>query len=294
MSWWRSGITYLELIRFSHTVFALPFALGSAFLALRDTDRFGWTAELWGLLFWIVVAMVGARSGAMGFNRLVDRKWDADNPRTATRPSVTGLVRPFQLGIFILISFALLVYAAWRLNDLAFRLSPVAILIVCFYSFTKRFTAFSHLFLGLAIGIAPVGGWIAVNGTISGSAVVIGLSVLTWIAGFDILYALQDLEFDRTAGLKSIPVRIGIAKSLKLSRLLHAITLICWMILGRMERLHGLFYLGLVLCTALLIWEHRLLRPHDLSRLNLAFFNVNAIISLTIFLTLTLDIIVFA
>jgi 4-hydroxybenzoate polyprenyltransferase len=293
MDWFSRIRSYLELIRFSHTVFALPFALMAAFLALRNTARFTPTPETFGIIFWIVIAMIGARSGAMGFNRLVDRKWDKDNPRTSMRPSATGAIGPQQIVALVVLSFSILVYAAWRLNPVAFKLSPIAIIIVCFYSFTKRFTALSHLFLGLAIGIAPVAAWIAVTGTVNLSALIIGFSILTWIAGFDILYALQDLEFDRTAGLKSIPSYLGIKSSLRISRLLHVATVMGWSVLAWLEQLNGVFLTGIAIGAGLLWWEHRLLKANDLRRLDTAFFNMNAIISLTIMAALTLDIVLF-
>lgn len=284
---------FLELIKFSHTVFALPFALIATILALQKTHQLVNERGTWTIFFWIVIAMAGARSGAMGFNRYIDRKWDAENPRTATRPSVTGEISVLQMVVMIVISFAVLVFAAWNLNLLAFWLSPVAIFLVCFYSYTKRFTSFSHFFLGLAIGSAPVAAWIAVTGAISPSSLIIGLSVLTWMAGFDILYALQDLDYDKSTTLHSIPVKIGIAKSLLVAKLLHILTVGLWIILTYMETLHWIFGIGIIFCSALLIWEHSLLKKDDLSKLDMAFFNMNAIISVTIFSTLTLDVILF-
>ncbi len=284
---------YLELIRFSHTVFALPFALISTILAFRafSITYFSWDSLK--ILGWIVLAMIGARSGAMGFNRLVDRKYDAENPRTANRPSATGDIDAISMILLIIISFGLLVFAAWKLNHLAFSLSPVAIILVSFYSFTKRFTYLSHVFLGLAIGSAPVAGWIAVTGEISFSSLVLGLSVLTWIAGFDILYALQDLKYDREAGLHSIPVKFGVAGSLILSRGLHLVSAVCWLYIFIFENLGWIFLIGIAVCGSLLIWEHRLIKKDDLSKLDMAFFNMNAIISLTLFFALILDILFF-
>ena len=198
------------------------------------------------------------------------------------------------MAVMILLSFALLVFAAWKLNPLAFRFSPLAIFLVCFYSYTKRFTAMAHLFLGLAIGAAPVAAWIAVTGEISLSALVLGLSVLTWIAGFDVLYALQDLEYDRQAGLHSIPVRFGIARSLILAKILHLNSLICWIVLWHLQQLNAIFLAGVLICAVLLIWEHRLIRKDDLSKLNMAFFNMNAVISVTLFFALSFDIVFFS
>ncbi len=284
---------YFELIKFSHTVFALPFALISSILAIRHLKLSYVSLDTLESLAWIILAMVGARSGAMGFNRLIDVKWDAENPRTATRPSVTGEIGSVSLIFMILISFSLLVISAWKLNTLAFRLSPLAIFLVCFYSYTKRFTNYSHLFLGLAIGSAPVAGWIAISGDFSVSSLVIGLSVLTWIAGFDILYALQDLEYDTSAGLHSIPVRFGIAGSLSIAKVMHAVTILCWCILAYLESLSFAFIVGTGISMMLLAWEHRLLKEDDLSKLNLAFFNMNAVISVTMFIALLVDILLF-
>ena len=284
---------FLELIKFSHTIFALPFALIATTLALQETHQLVNEKSTWIIFFWIVIAMAGARSGAMGFNRFIDRKWDAENPRTASRPSVTGEISAFQIIVMVVISFAVLIFAAWNLNLLAFWLSPVAIFLVCFYSYTKRFSSFSHFFLGMAIGSAPVAAWIAVTGTFSASSIIIGLSVLTWMAGFDILYALQDLEYDKSTQLHSIPVKIGITKSLLLAKLLHILTVGLWIILSYLEALHWIFVAGIIVCSALLIWEHSLLKKDDLSKLDMAFFNMNAIISVTLFITLTLDVILF-
>lgn len=286
-------VKFFELIKFSHTVFALPFAFISAILAIRTLQIPSFSGEALITLGWIALAMVGARSGAMGFNRLVDLKWDAENPRTAIRPSATGEISKFSMGLMILLSFALLVFAAWNLNSMAFKLSPVAIFLVSFYSYTKRFTSYSHLFLGLAIGAAPVAACIAVTGTVSFSSLLLGFSVLLWIAGFDILYALQDLDFDKKAGLYSIPVRFGVATSLRLAKVMHLIALHCWIAVKFIEDLNWIFSAGVMASGLLLIWEHRLIKKDDLSKLNMAFFNMNALISVTLFVALFIDLLVF-
>src|ERR1700690_1199890 len=208
----------LEMIKFEHTIFALPFAFTGALLAARGLPA-------WSTVLWIVVAMVGARSAAMGFNRWADRVFDAETPRTSMRALPRGLVTPAQVILFTAASSALLVYAAYRLNTLSFVLSPVALAIVFFYSYTKRFTFLTHAFLGLAICLAPIGSWIAVTGKIEPPALVLGAAVLFWLLGFDVLYALQDMDFDRKAGLHSIPQRFGIGRSLWISRGSHAITM---------------------------------------------------------------------
>ncbi len=285
--------TFLELIKFSHTIFALPFALISVVLAFnRDAevlqDKSGWE-----IVFWVIIAMVGARSGAMGFNRLIDRKYDAENPRTANRPSVTGEISPTIMIVMIVIAFAILIGAAWQLNLLALKLSPLAIFLVCFYSYTKRVTSYAHLFLGFAIGCAPVASWIAVTGSVSRASLILGASVLTWIAGFDVLYALQDYEFDKKAELKSIPTRFGIRKSLMIAKLLHCITIALWLHLAVIESLNGIFYLGIGISAILLFWEHRLLKNDDLSKLGTAFFNMNSYISITLLTSVVLDTLIF-
>lgn len=284
---------FFELIKFSHTVFALPFALIASLLAIRTLELPYLSMETLKMLGWIILAMVGARSGAMGFNRLVDKKWDAMNPRTADRPSATGEISAAVIILMVCLAFGLLVFAASNLNPLAFKLSPVAILIVCFYSLTKRFTHFSHLFLGLAIGSAPVAAWIAITGEISLSSLILGVSVFTWIAGFDILYALQDRDFDRNTGLHSIPVRFGVLNSLRIAKLMHLITIICWLVLAALQHLGWIFILGVAFSTGLLVWEHGLLKEDDLSKLDIAFFNMNAIISVTLLFSFVFDILLF-
>src|SRR6476659_3851519 len=209
------GRVMLEMIKIEHTVFALPFALLGAMLAAG-----GWPS--WRTIFWVVVAMVGARSFAMAFNRLADRRIDAANPRTASRAIPAGLVSPAAVAVFTVVSAAVLVLAGWQLNPLALALSPVALAILALYSYTKRFTWASHLVLGLALAGAPLGAWIAVRGDVAPAPFVLAAAVLLWVGGFDILYALQDLDFDRRAGLHSIPVRFGVRGALWLSGALHA------------------------------------------------------------------------
>ena len=277
---------FLTLIKFSHSIFALPFALSAFMLA--------WQTGLGALSFtetlvWVVVAMVAARTGAMGFNRFVDLEIDAKNPRTQDRPSVTGEVSKPVMMAMILISYGVLVYAAYRLSPLAFYLSPVAIFLVSFYSFTKRFTFLCHVFLGLAIGAAPVASWIAVTGEISATSLLIGGGVLCWIAGFDIIYALQDHEYDKGEGLHSVPVALGVEKSLWLARGFHIVAFATWVMLAKWEGL-GYIYLGAVgLSTLLLAYEHLLLRGGDLTKIGMAFFNMNAYISMILFIGLTAD-----
>ncbi len=269
--------TYLEMIRFSHTVFALPFAFMGAVLAAGGIPSGR-------KLLWILVAMVGARSGAMGMNRLADRHLDARNPRTQDRALPQGRILPAEALAFVVVSFSIFLLAAWMLNPLCFALAPLAILIVSGYSYTKRFTTLSHLILGLSLALAPIGAWIAVTGRIAFPAAVLGVAVLFWVAGFDILYALMDIEFDRRIGLLSIPVRLGVNGGMLLARLFHAVTVACLALLVPLLGLGSLYLTGVVLAAVLLAYEHWLLRRHGLAKLDIAFFNVNGVLSIGVFL----------
>jgi 4-hydroxybenzoate polyprenyltransferase len=276
--------TVLEMIKFEHTLFALPFALVGMLLAAQGLPD-------WRTLFWIVAAMVGARSAAMSFNRLADRSIDAANPRTADRALPTGAVTPVFVAGFVVVSSSLLVLAAWKLNPLALKLSPLALLIILGYSFSKRFTPWSHLLLGLALAGAPLGAWIAVRGDVTATPLILGLAVLCWVAGFDILYALQDLEFDRQTGLHSIPARYGEVASLWLSAILHLVTLL---LLATIPWVYppGLgtpYWIGLFGCSALLAYQHWIVRPGDLSRLDAAFFQANGLLALWFLAAVALD-----
>jgi 4-hydroxybenzoate polyprenyltransferase len=273
----------LEMIKFEHTIFALPFAFTGALLALGGLPS-------WRQVFWIVVAMVGARSAAMGFNRWADRKIDAENPRTKTRALPLGLVSPAQVVLFIIVSSALLIFAASMLNPLSFYLSPLALAIVFFYSYTKRFTFLAHVFLGLAISGAPMGAWIAVTGKFELPTLVLGLAVLFWLVGFDILYALQDMEFDRGAGLHSVPQRFGVRTSLRIARAAHALTMAALLLLYVLLPVGGFYLAGVLVALGLMVYEHSLVRENDLSKLNIAFFNMNGYISVTIFVFTLIDV----
>ena len=274
---------YASLIRFSHTIFALPFAFASLALA--------WPAHpvTWRVLFWVLMAMVGARSAAMGFNRLADRRFDALNPRTATWEMPQGKVKVWEAGLLTSLAALVFVYAAYQLNPICFVLSPVALAIVFFYSLTKRFTWTSHLFLGLALSLAPIGAWLAV---IEPPVVLeeltipffLGLAVIFWLAGFDIIYSLQDREFDRRQGLYSIPVRFGIAGALRLSSIFHFFTTVALALVGATAQSGVIYWIGLAGVAAILFWEHRIVTPNDLSRINKAFFDFNAYVSIGYFL----------
>ena len=273
----------LEMIKFEHTIFALPFAFTGALLAARGIPS-------WRTILWITVAMVGARSAAMGFNRWADRGIDAENPRTKIRALPRGLVSPGQVIAFIGVSSAVLVLAAYKLNPLCFYLSPLALGIVFLYSYTKRFTFLAHAFLGLAISGSPLGAWIAVTGRFEAPAFVLGLAVLFWLLGFDVLYALQDIDFDQKAGLHSIPQRFGIRRSLWISRASHAVTMAALFSLAALCSLGWYYIAGVAIALCLIIYEHTLVREQDLSKLNFAFFNMNGYISVTIFLFTLIDV----
>jgi 4-hydroxybenzoate polyprenyltransferase len=275
--------TTLEMIKFEHSIFALPFALVGAMLAVH-----GWPT--WREVLWLIVAMLGARSAAMTFNRIADRKFDALNPRTRMRALPAGrLTLRFAVG-FTVLSCALLALAAWELSPLAFKLSPLAIAILLLYSYTKRFTLLSHFVLGVCDGLAPVAAWIALRNSVSLSALLLGAAVAFWVGGFDLIYACQDIEFDRRVGIHSLPQRYGVAAALYGSIGCHVamITLLVWV--ARMERLGWIAAAGLALMAVLLAYEHWIVRPSDLSRLNAAFFTLNGYISLLFLATWGADI----
>lgn len=278
--------TTLGMVKIEHTVFALPFAFLGAFLAARGFPRPG-------QIGWILLAMVGARSAAMAFNRLADLPFDARNPRTAGRALPRGEVTRGFVILFTVVSSSALVFAAAMLNPLAFRLSPLALAIIFFYSFTKRFTWLSHLFLGSALACAPVGAWIAVRGDMAAAPFICGLAVALWIAGTDIIYACQDVDFDRAVALHSIPKRFGVATALWISGLLHLVMVMLLVWLFRREGLGVISFAGLAAVTALLAYEHSLVKPSDLSRVNTAFFTVNGWISILLFLTTSIDLVLF-
>lgn len=266
-------LLYGRLIKFSHSIFALPFALSGAALAAAVTGIHPRQ------VLWIVVAMVAARSAAMGFNRIVDRRIDADNPRTAQRELVTGALSAGAAAAFVVLSSAVFVAAAWQLNPLCLALSPVALAVILGYSYTKRFTWGSHLFLGASLGLAPLGAWIAVAGGFDLPPVLLGLAVLSWVAGFDVLYACQDHDFDHGAGLHSIPVRFGLAGALRLARLFHLVAVLFMAWVGLAAGLHLVYFAGVAAIAALLAWEHRLVKPDDLTKVNTAFMTMNSLVS---------------
>ncbi len=281
--WLNQIRIYGHLIKFSHTIFALPFALAAVLLAHRQHP------VSWFSLFWIIMAMAGARSAAMGFNRLADYQYDRINPRTAGRPHATGQISKQALIIFITLSSALLIISAGMLGKLCLLLSVPLLLILFFYSFTKRFTSCCHLFLGFAIGLAPLGAWIAVTGSIDVRILLLTAALMTYIAGFDILYACQDVDFDREARLFSIPARWGIDSALQVSSLLHALAFLALLALYFAFDLGMVYLVFLAVISFLLVLEHKLVQPHRLDKINIAFFHVNSAISVLLFLAVFTD-----
>jgi 4-hydroxybenzoate polyprenyltransferase len=272
-----------EMIKIEHTVFALPFAMSGLVLASHGLPD-------WQVIFWTVLAFAGARSAAMTLNRLIDAEIDAHNPRTKARSIPAGRISRIQAGAFAAASFALMLLAASRLPPLCLWLSPVAVFWLSFYSFTKRFTWLCHLVLGIALGGAALGGWIAAGGALNiPSPWFLALSVSTWVAGFDIIYALQDVDFDRSQRLFSLPAKFGITKALWLSVVLHVMTVASLAGVGLLLGLGPIFWAGVVLTAGMLFWEHSLVKPDDLSRVDAAFFTVNGIVSIACFVSILLD-----
>jgi 4-hydroxybenzoate polyprenyltransferase len=282
---WRKLKITLEMIKFEHTVFALPFALIGTLFASGGLPR------LW-QLGWIVVAMIGARSAAMSFNRLVDVHFDKLNPRTRGRALANGTLSMRFAIVFTVAMSALFVFSAWRLNPLCFYLSFPTLGVLFFYSYTKRFTSLSHLVLGFAIGLAPLAAWLAIRGEFAWAPIVLSASVMFWIAGFDVIYALQDTQFDRDAKLFSLPARLGIARSLQVSTLFHVLTVALLVATAMLTRSGPIAFAGIVVVAGILFWEHRIVKPDDLSRVNVAFFNLNGYVSILLLLTFATDILI--
>jgi len=268
--------TYFAFVRFSHSVFALPFALTGALLAWRE-QPFSWVQ-----VAWIIVCMVAARSAAMGFNRVVDARFDALNPRTAMREIPRGVMRRWEAALFVLVSSIVFVYGASRLSTLCLALSPVALVIVFWYSLAKRFTTYTQLFLGLAMAVAPVGGWIAAGGRGGAEPWLLGLAIGLWVGGFDILYACQDVDFDRGHGLRSIPVRFGVARAILLSRLMHVATVVVMGVLWSVATLPLLYLAGVAIVAVLLAYEQSLVSADDLSQVKKA-FDLNGYVGIVYF-----------
>ena len=270
---------YLAFVRFSHSVFALPFALAGALLAARH-QPVSWTT-----VAWILVAMVAARSAAMGFNRLADARLDALNPRTANREIPRGAMSAGEAAAFVTVSSIVFIVSAWRLNPICLWLSPVALAIVFWYSIAKRFTTWTQLFLGLAMAVAPVGGWLAVGGRGGWEPWLLALAIGTWVGGFDVLYACMDLDFDRAHGLRSIPVRFGVPAALAISRAMHVVTVVCLVGLAWVTPLPAFYFAGVAVVALLLVYEQSLVRADDLSQVKRA-FDLNGYVGILYFLVL--------
>lgn len=274
--------TFLDMIRFEHTIFALPFAYLGMVLAWGSWDNANW----WDII-WITIAMSAARTAAMALNRYIDRRIDLNNPRTANRPIQTGQMDSFYVLISAIISLTILALAAWKLNPLAFFLFPGALIFLVGYSYTKRFTWLCHYILGFTDGLAPMGAWVGVRGSVFTAADlpawILTATVTFWIGGFDILYACQDVDFDRKEGLFSIPASFGIPRGLQVAAVSHVITVLLLILLGIVVELSWPYWIGITIVAGLLLYEHSLVKPDDLSKLTLAFFNINGYISLTLF-----------
>jgi 4-hydroxybenzoate polyprenyltransferase len=275
-------VLYLRMIKFPHSIFALPFAFTGAVIAAGGAPSLK-------KIIWITVAMVGARSGAMGLNRIIDRKVDQENPRTKNRELPRGMINLSEAVLFTAVSLAIFILAAYMLNPLCLKLSPVALAVLFIYSYTKRFTWITHFVLGLTLSAAPVGAWIAVRGTFDAEIIPMAIAVIFWLAGFDTLYALQDIEFDKSHGLYSIPQRFGIKNALLLARLFHLITFIMLITTGVIFKMGIFYWLGMMIVAVLFIYEHSFIKESDLSRLDMAFFNMNGYISITVFVFTSVD-----
>jgi len=278
-------IEFGRMIKFSHSVFALPFALAGAVLAgeqaVFNMDK----------LIWIIIAMIGARSAAMGFNRLVDKNFDAKNPRTSERHLPAGRMGEKEIILFIVFFSLLFIFASFQLNMLCFALSPVALFVILFYSYTKRFTSFSHYILGTALGLAPIGAWLAITGYFAWPPIVLSFAVIFWVAGFDILYSCQDINFDSETGLFSIPKLAGLKKALLIAKGSHVISFMLLAYLSFLVPMYFIYTAGLVLIAGLLTYEHSLVKADDLTRLDMAFFRMNGIISVIFFIAVLGDVV---
>lgn len=279
----KSFFTFLKMIKLEHSLFALPFAFVGMFLAANGMPS-------WNVILWVVVAMVGARSAAMGLNRYADAEIDARNPRTASREIPAGNISKTATIFYIILSLAVYFLAAVMLNRLTAILSPIPILIFILYAYAKRFTNFCHIILGIALGLAPVCAWIAVTGTVNLPPFILGGAIILWVAGFDILYAIQDIEYDRKEGLHSIPAVFGVSGSLIIARLLHFAAFFLFILLMAFTNLGYIYLAGVLISGALMAYEHSLVSKDDLSKLNMAFFNMNAYISITIMIFSIIDI----
>lgn len=271
------------MIKIEHSLFALPFGFTGAIIAAKGMPTLS-------QIFWIIVAMVGARSGAMGLNRVIDAEIDKKNPRTASREIPSGKISKNEAVFYILISFLIYEFATFMLNRLCFYLSPIPLVIFIIYSYTKRFTALCHIVLGMALGFAPIGAWVAIVGSIDFGIVMMGLGVLFWVSGFDIIYTLQDIEFDEKEKLFSIPRFLGIKRSLVLVKGFHLLSFILFLLTAFPLNLGGFYILGIIISGIFMFFQHKLISEKDLTRVNVAFFNLNAYISIAVFVFTALDV----
>lgn len=281
----KSLIEFFKMIKLEHSLFALPFAFTGMIIGAKGIPEIN-------IILWVIVAMVGARSAAMGLNRLIDANIDGKNPRTENRSIPKGLISKKQTFLYIILSLIIYFIATYMINSLAFMLSPIPVLVFILYSYTKRFTNMCHIVLGVALGLAPIGAWVAATGELPLPAFILGIGVLFWVAGFDILYAIQDIDFDRSQGLYSIPALMGISGALITARVLHIIAFILFFILKFMVGLGTIYLAGILISGAFLAYEHSLVSKNDLSKLNVAFFNINAYISIIIFVFTLIDLLV--
>lgn len=274
---------WLQLIKLEHTIFALPFALSGLVIASPVLP----TLNIW---FWTIIAFTGARAAAMGLNRIIDAKIDSKNPRTSQRAIPQRRINKTDVLIFAILAFAVMLVAASQLPPLCLKLSPIAVIWLSFYSYSKRFSSLCHFALGIALGGAALGGWIAAGGSLlSQSAWYLFIAVTCWVTGFDIIYACQDFDFDRQENIFSLPAKLGLAQALQISRLLHVITIAAFILLGLASHRGIIYWLGIIIIACLLIYEHSLVSPKDLSRLNAAFFNINGLISILAFVAILCD-----
>ncbi|MDR3542043.1 MAG: UbiA-like polyprenyltransferase [Desulfosporosinus sp.] len=282
---------FFEMIKFEHTLFALPFAYLGAFLAAYGVPNGIRGFQFGSKLFWVTLAMIGARTAAMSLNRLIDRHIDARNPRTAQRALPAGQLRVKEVYLYTVLSFLLLGYSAYRLNLLALWLMPIAVFFLVLYSYTKRFTWACHLALGISLGLAPPGAWIGVTGHWALAPVLLGLGVMTWVAGFDVVYACQDVEFDRKEGLHSIPAIFGVQRGLEISSFLHILAPLFFIAVGVVMSMSWLYYVGVAIAIVLLFRQHRLVSADDLSKIGVAFFDLNGYLSILLFIFSIADLI---
>jgi 4-hydroxybenzoate polyprenyltransferase len=268
--------TLLEMIKFKLTIFAMPFAFTGAFLAAKGVPRLP-------VFFWVIVAMAGARTAAMGFNRIVDRRFDGDNPRTSTRALPSGEVKLSEAWLLVTGASLIFFLACFMLNNLALLMAPFALGLTFFYSLTKRFTSLCHLVLGCALAIAPLGGWVAVSGSFADYPFALSIGVLFWVAGFDTIYGCLDADFDRSAGLHSLPAKLGRKNAFRLASFFHLTAFVFFALTGMQAGLNIFYYAGLALAAGALLYQHMLVRPDDLARIHASFFSMNGIISITLF-----------